>query len=305
MNKVAEELTGWSEQEARGEPIGRVWEIRDYERGGPVETALSHVLDGGNIIGGSEDALLVSRGGRPSHVSYSIARIQDREGKVLGAVIAFRDITEKRRVEKELRKAENLESLAVLAGGIAHDFNNLLTGILGNASLARMLAADHPQLSATLEDMEKASLRARGLAQRLLTFSSGGTPVKRAVDLGGLIREVSEFAVHGTPVRCEYRLAEDLLPVEADADQAGQVIHNLVINAVQAMPRGGVVTIAAENARLGPKAPTCCRRANTSGLRWRIPGRASLRSCWARFLTPSSPPSRKAADWDWPCPTPF
>jgi CheY-like chemotaxis protein len=140
-----------------------------------------------------------------------------------------------------------LEAVGILAGGIAHDFNNILTVVLGNITLAEMDAAPGTPQRRLLRDAHLATLRARDLTQQLLTFAKGGDPVRAAVELPELLRESAGFALHGSSSRAEFDLPIDLWPVNADKGQLGQVIHNLVINAVQAMPQGGVVTVRAAN----------------------------------------------------------
>ncbi len=159
-----------------------------------------------------------------------------------------RDITRQKELEEKLLKAHKLESLGTLAGGIAHDFNNVLTAILGNISLARTWSGPETNpISEVLADAENACLKARGLTHQLLTFSSGGRPVKRPVLLGPVIEQSARMALSGSAARGVFRIAEDLWPVEADEGQIGQVVHNLVLNAVQAMPGGGEIEIAAGN----------------------------------------------------------
>ncbi len=174
---------------------------------------------------------------------------------MIGAVIAFRDVSDQRLMEEELAKTKKLESVGVLAGGIAHDFNNLLTVILGNLSLARMEAEGYGELHQHLVDAEKASLRARDLTLQLLTFSRGGAPVKRRVDLSELIRESAIFVARGTRVQLDFLVAENLWPALVDEGQIGQVLDNLVINGIQAMPEGGVITISAVNVEIGEESP--------------------------------------------------
>jgi len=163
------------------------------------------------------------------------------------ALVILRDLTDQKRLERELLKGHKLESIAVLAGGIAHDFNNLLTAILGNISLAAMSANEQDPRTKRLRDAEKACLRARNLTQQLLTFSKGGSPVKREVSIGALVTETVNFALTGSGVRCRYFIAETLWTAEVDEGQMSQVMSNLVINACQAMPQGGLLEIAAEN----------------------------------------------------------
>jgi signal transduction histidine kinase len=152
-----------------------------------------------------------------------------------------------RRTEEELLRDAKRESLELLAGGVAHDFNNLLTALMGNLNLARMDTSLSAEVQEWLEEAEKATGRARDLTQQLLTFAKGGEPVRRLVNLTNCLREAALFARQASRVRCEFELAGDLWPAEVDAGQIGQVVNNLVINAVQAMPRGGIVRIAARN----------------------------------------------------------
>lgn len=182
-----------------------------------------------------------------------------------GQFYAFiRDITERKRaeerkiaklMEEERLKTQRLESLGVLAGGIAHDFNNILTAILGNISLATQFLNPSDKAYKHLSEAEKAIFLAQGLTQQLLTFSRGGAPMKTTLSIPSVVRESAEFILRGTNVRCAFVIPEKIKPVEADEGQIRQVIHNLVINALHAMPQGGVITIRCENMTIGPKAP--------------------------------------------------
>jgi len=173
--------------------------------------------------------------------------LKDLDGRVNGYVGTMEDISDLRQARQEIIRTQKLESLGLMAGGIAHDFNNILTGILGNIAIARMQLPDLEKVALRLESAEKASVRAKDLTQQLLTFARGGEPVKKIVDVSQLLKEAVEFALHGANVRCEFSLAEDLWLLEVDQGQLAQVIHNLILNAVQAMPEGGTVTIRASN----------------------------------------------------------
>ena len=157
------------------------------------------------------------------------------------------DITEKKKVEQELLKMQKLDSLGILAGGIAHDFNNVLTAILGNISLAKMRTGHDDKISKTLTDAEKGCFRARELTRQLITFSKGGLPVKRTASLIELIKDSTTFTLSGSKTKPEFYIPEDIWPVEADEGQISQVINNLVLNADQAMPEGGIIEIRGEN----------------------------------------------------------
>ena len=159
----------------------------------------------------------------------------------------FRDITDIKKMEEELLRAQKLESVGLLAGGIAHDFNNLLMAILGNTSLARMSVPPDSRAFDLLGESEKACQRARDLTQQLLTFAKGGAPLKKLTNLGKLIQESATFAVRGSNSRCDFRIPADLWNAEIDGGQISQVIHNLVINADQAMPGGGTILVSCGN----------------------------------------------------------
>jgi PAS domain S-box-containing protein len=189
-------------------------------------------------------------GERRLQVSYYPLR--DDGDDVTGVVAIIRDITEKRKMEEELLKAQKLESIGVLAGGIAHDFNNILTAILGNISLARMYG-DPDKISEKLAEAERASIRAKDLTQQLLTFSRGGAPIKEAASIVELLKDSATFALSGSNVGCEFSIPDDLWPVEIDEGQMNQVINNLIINAKHAMPEGGIVRVRAENVTVGAK----------------------------------------------------
>ncbi|MBN1531496.1 MAG: PAS domain S-box protein [Spirochaetes bacterium] len=168
-------------------------------------------------------------------------------GQAPHVVTSIYDVTERIIAEEAIMKMEKLESLGLLAGGIAHDFNNMLMGIIGNISMVKTgLRPDDP-LAVPLNDAEASCLRARDLTRQLLTFSRGGAPVKKVIYLQELLKQTVHFNMAGSNVRPQISIDEDLLPVEADEGQIGQVINNLTLNAVQAMPRGGTIEISARN----------------------------------------------------------
>ena len=163
------------------------------------------------------------------------------------------DITDRKLLEEERQRVEKLESIGIMAGGIAHDFNNILTAIIGNISLAKIIVKPEGDSLAILNEAEKASMRAKGLTQQLLTFSKGGLPIKKNLSIEDLLRETAEFTLRGSNIKCKWDIADDLWHVKGDEGQLNQVINNLVLNAQQAMPSGGIIEIKAENLRLTAK----------------------------------------------------
>jgi PAS domain S-box-containing protein len=184
-------------------------------------------------------------------LSLRTAPVFDQHGQPVGGVGIVEDIGERRRLEEERTKSQKLESLGLLAGGIAHDFNNILTSILGNISMLRLSgAAGDAENKELLTEAERAAKRAKDLTHQLLTFAKGGAPVKKLIRVDDLIRETVSFALRGSASRYELQLPDDLWAAEVDAGQMAQVFQNLVINADQAMPEGGTITVRAQPVKL-------------------------------------------------------
>jgi PAS domain S-box-containing protein len=250
MNPVAENLTGWNIAEAQNKPLRKVFHIISEKTGKEMENPVQKVLDTGLIRGLANSTLLISQGGNSRVIADSAAPIIDTiTGQILGVVLVFRDVTHERKLELEIARAEKLESVGILAGGIAHDFNNVLTSIAGNIWLAKLASKDQKSLEVEdlLGEAESQTFRAKELTHQLLTFSKGGAPIKKISSLQELVRETAIFALHGSNVRCIFALPDNLWVVNIDTTQISQVINNLIINADQAMPEGGILTITAEN----------------------------------------------------------
>jgi signal transduction histidine kinase len=161
-----------------------------------------------------------------------------------GEIVAiYEDLTERKRAEEALIRVKKLESLEIFADRISHDFNSLLSAMLLNIFDAKLSCAD----AEGLEKAEKVGLQAKELAYRLFTFAKGEEPIRKVGFLSPLLRDSAELSLAGSNVDCEFSLPDDLWPVEMDEIQIRQVIHNLVINAREAMPEGGTMTIQAEN----------------------------------------------------------
>lgn len=181
----------------------------------------------------------------------------DKHNLPIGITGVTRDVTERKKIEEEkqrleaqLLRSQNLESVGNLAGGIAHDFNNFLTTILGNITLTKQILPSSNQPQSYLERAERAALHAKHLTHQLLTFSRGGDPIKQTVGLHELIKESSELALSGSSLICQTWADPNLWIIEADPGQINQVMQNLLMNAIHAMPQGGSITIRAENLQL-------------------------------------------------------
>lgn len=185
------------------------------------------------------------RDGSEFPVDISLSPVTTEDGLLV--ISTIRDITERKRMEDELLKARKMEAVGVLAGGIAHDFNNLLTAILGNISLARLYAQPYEKISARLAEAENACVMARELTHRLLTFAKGGAPMRQTVPIVDLLEESASFALQGSNVHCDLSVPEALWPVDIDRGQMHEVLVNVIRNAAEAMPDGGMVRVRAEN----------------------------------------------------------
>lgn len=187
------------------------------------------------------EAMVTCKDGSVRHTLANTRIIRDR------ILVIFTDITEHESIQRELLKIQKLESLGVLAGGIAHDFNNILTGIMGNISFARMLLDPEHEARGPLDRAEKASGRAADLARQLLVFAKGSLPVKKVIELRKVVDDAVSLALSGTPVKGVIDLPGELHAVEADEGQLNQAFHNIVINAAEAMPEGGILTVGGAN----------------------------------------------------------
>jgi len=180
-------------------------------------------------------------------VNVNAMPIFTEEGDLEKVVINFIDVTEQKRARDEKEKIARIESLGVLASGIAHDFNNLLLGIMGNTSMA-IDEKDNSIREELLQESIRATKRATGLSNQLLTFSKGGIMSTNVSSIAKIVNESATFVLgKNTKCRCEISLDNDLWLAKVDANQIFQVIQNLVINAVQSMPGGGLVHVCGKN----------------------------------------------------------
>jgi PAS domain S-box-containing protein len=250
INRMAEELCGWTQAQARDADVASVLSVLDETTREPLPSILARVLGDRNEA--ETRAILVSRDGSESNIALSGAPLMDSDGGAMGAVFVFRDITEMQRLVETIQRNDKLASLGILAGGLAHDFNNLLAGIFGYLSLALQgCAARDDEVTRNLEKAHSLFPRAKELGQRLLTFSSGGGPIRTTGPISPLLRETAAFVLSGSDIACEFSIAQDLRPCDFDGTQMGQVFSNLLMNARQAMPEGGKIAITAVNLPLG------------------------------------------------------
>ncbi len=247
MNTVAEQMIDCSRECAIGKRLADVLHFSDALENQPYHCPLEESLDEARMIAVPENVHLIGNGGRQYNIEIVVSPIGNAEGIPLGCIVVLRDITEKLKSEEQRLQIKKLESVGVLAGGIAHDFNNLLTGLMGNIDLAKAVIKSDDPAYPYLNGAESAIDSAQNLALQLLTFAKGGDPIKCVISLKKDLVSFAEFTLRGSNIQLETDVADDLLPVEADKGQIGQVISNLLINARQAMEQGGRVILKAEN----------------------------------------------------------
>ncbi len=228
-----------NDKEILGKPIINLWQSK--------ETALDVIKvlrKKGNQIG---ELVAMRKDGSLFDAQLSASMVKDEAGKPICMMASFVDITERKKLEEELLRAQKFESVGLLAGGIAHDFNNILQVIMSNVSLAKMYEVPEDKAFTKLTIAEKAIIRAQDLTQQLLTFARGGVPIKETASILDLTKDAASFVLRGSNVRCEFFIPDDLWAVEIDKGQIGQVIQNLIINADDAMPEGGIISVHADN----------------------------------------------------------
>ncbi|MBW7956298.1 MAG: PAS domain S-box protein [Deltaproteobacteria bacterium] len=257
------EMLGYKKEELAGRKAPMpYWPEEEITR---IEAAFSDMKAGKD---GDYEFVFRRKDGSLFPVIISPFLIRDPEGNILNYCATVKDITLRKGLEAEFIKAQKLESLGRLAGGIAHDFNNLLTGIIGNVSLALFYGADE-KVSGRLREAEKACNEAKRLVRQFLTFAKGGAPVKSILYLENVIADWCSFVTAGSKSKCEFSIEPGLLPVEADEGMLSQALQNIIVNADEAMPSGGLIKVSAFNASSARGRPVgsphVCIRVEDSG----------------------------------------
>lgn len=239
MNPAAEMLTGWIAEEAMQRPMSEVMRVTSQEAAEP-----------GTELG--RETLLAARDGRELPIEYMTAPIRGEDDSANGLVCVFRDISQRKKLEELLRQAEKMEAVGRLAGGIAHDFNNLLTAILGYTSMLQRNLREDRNVGTNLEEIARAGRRAADLTQQLLAFSRKQMLQPRELNLNDAVTrmEMRLRQLMDGDISIALHLSSDLGTVKADPDQIEQVIFNLALNARDAMPFGGDLTIETSNRTL-------------------------------------------------------
>ncbi len=255
LNAAAEELSGWTFAEALGCPYSKVFLISAEANEPALSDRVAAALLKGESGSFNEQTVLVRHDGSEKPIVHSVAPIrQGRDKQIDGCVIVFNDISERRKLEDQLRHAQKMDAIGKLAGGIAHDFNNAITAIIGYAELIMRKTEKGTQFHEDAGQIVRAGEHSARLTHQLLAFSRKQVLQPRCLDLQqelagveGLVRRLI-----GTNIRLVTKVAPDLWRTMADAGQMQQVVMNMAINARDAMTKGGQLTIELSNVSLTP-----------------------------------------------------
>ena len=246
INRSGEQATGYLREELRMLDPGWIFGT-DY-----LDAIMQIISEGPDSAPRSFRGEFVPRKGSPVPVDVH-ARVLVGDGQVVGVTAIARDLSERERLETELRQAQKMEAVGRLATGIAHDFNNIITVLLGYSDELIEEAAPNTTLLAAAVEVRRAADRASALTQQLLAFSRRQVSVAQTVELNTVIEQMEDLIKRliGPEIRLRLSLQPGLSTISADAQQIGQVMMNLVVNARDAMPGGGTLSIATADVELG------------------------------------------------------
>ncbi|MBN2413737.1 response regulator [candidate division KSB1 bacterium] len=245
INPLAESLTGWKHDEALNQKINQIFNIRDDDNKIKIKEPIKKVLKKGIVNNFSPNTVLTTRYGNELPIDSSASPIRDEKGNINGAVLVFRNITDKKKLERQLTQAQKMESIGLMAGGVAHDFNNILAAILGYASFMKIkLDIEDPNYK-YVETIERSAQRGAELTSQLLTFTRGGKQDIKPINLNDIVNETVKIikSTFDKAIEIETRLFNGLTAVRADEVQMQQLLMNLCVNARDAMPFGGKLIV--------------------------------------------------------------
>jgi PAS domain S-box-containing protein len=251
INHAAENLMGFKEEEALGRHVDDCLYIVNEKTLRKCLEPFNVIIKKESVVSIEENAVLISKNGTRYNVSFIGAPIRDNNKNIIGTVYVFRDITERILLESELFKSKKLESMGALATGIANDFSNLLSELVIHLFCAKVHTKAGDDSYKFITQAEAVVNKASRLVKQLLTFSKSGPLIKERISIKTVIEDSVGFALSSSKCNRILDIAKDLLPVEIDKGQIDQAISNIVVNADQAMPNGGTITISAKNVFIG------------------------------------------------------
>jgi PAS domain S-box-containing protein len=245
-NEKAVTATGYTAEELSG--MNGLSLIAEEDR----DKAQSGLEEARSVGTSNRELHLLTKDGNKVFHLFSGAGMKDVEGHFLGYIGVAKNLSRFRKLEEETNLNQKLESVGILAGRISHEFNDLLTSILENIHLAVIHSDQRDILRGYLITAQETSTRVKDLNNQLFAFARAGFPIKELVEIGAIIKEAAGPAILHTSAACEFRIAEDLWRAEIDKVQFCQALKNIILNAAEAMPGGGTVTITAENVDVAP-----------------------------------------------------
>ena len=245
VNRVAEKLTGWASGEAVNKPLGDVFHIVDEVTGERRENPVDRVIKTRDIVALANPTVLIAKDGTERILSDSAAPMVNSKGDIIGVVIVFRDITEKRKTEARLQGAQKMEAIATLAGGIAHEFNNALVGVSGNIELLQMDLPQDGKMDIYVRRMKNATSRMADLTHQLLAYARGGRYQPKTVSLNDFVESTLPLIKHSIDpaIRVETDLPRGISPVEVDFTQMQMVFSAVMHNSAEAMEGEGRIRV--------------------------------------------------------------
>ena len=244
INYAALKLFGFKD-DVIGKQFASFCILYNAKTGIPYEDPVTQVLRQGKPVSLYRNTMIRNNG--DTYYVYIVCNPLYIANKIAGCIVVIRDITDLVRYEDEMIKTAKYESLSIFAGGIAHDFNNMLNAILGNISIIEHLSPENERIIKVAGRAQKAIFKARDLTTQLLAFSKGGAPVKTSASLVNIIKDTAEFVLSGSAIQCRFFISDDLHNALIDPAQISQVIHNIILNARQAIGHQGIITITANN----------------------------------------------------------
>ncbi|MHA2000903.1 MAG: ATP-binding protein [Promethearchaeota archaeon] len=251
MNPAAERILGKSEEEIQNKSINLFCDQEIIQNNQKITLCenFKNCLEKMNFIHGYHNIL--KNNNNQVNCEFLLIPLLEKEKKINSIFVIMQDITQKIKFEEENLRKQKIESISFLAGGIAHDFNNMLMSLIGNVNLMQLSENLPEDEIENLTEMEKIIQVAKGITQQLLTFSKGGSPIKKPQNILTTLQDSISLTMHGSKSRCILDFHQNLNPIcNFDKGQITQVFNNIILNAIQSMPKGGIIKIDLETIKV-------------------------------------------------------